>query len=259
MSSVLDTDASIVRDTRLKMSTLQMTSWSEKDESHDCKRSGLHSELIQTADENFVSVEDNEKISSQLPQSSCKRNRLGAPSSGHVIRNRFLNRLGIRSHNQRGASNGSPTSRKPPVSAIAIERADSFCESLKADKDETDHKLDDDRTCTTMTSSSLESYQSQLSPRSDFKSVSFREHVLVHPIPPRNAYSDRMRKQLWTPPHIQQMNTARNIYEFASEEWDWKKVVDDELFISWYGQKIHPIHLQECSLNQQFLSVMSQR
>ena len=137
----------------------------------------------------------------------------------------------------------------------------SFCESLKADRGESDPTIDDDISWTTEHSSSIESFRSQMSSMSTPTrgGVSFCTSVTVHPIPARSAYSDRMRKQLWTPAETQALNTARNIYEFAAEEWDWTKVVDDEFFFNYNGERIHPIHLQDCNLNEHFLSVMAQR
>ena len=172
------------------------------------------------------------------------------PSTNQAIRARFLNRLGIR-----------PNGRSPPQESTIRGplRSNSFCESLKADRGAPDPAIEDDSSCVTASSSSMDSYASQLSDSSQPRKVSFRTTVTVHPIPARSSYSDRMRRQLWTPPDIQVQNTARNVFEFAAEEWDWTKVVDDEFFINWNGERIHPIHLQECNLNQHFLSVMAQR
>lgn len=74
------------------------------------------------------------------------------------------------------------------------------------------------------------------------RSVSFDEYVTVVPIPNRNAYSERIRAQLWTPPVEMQENAARNTFEFAAENWDWRQVTDEKDMVDYNGELIHPIH-----------------
>lgn len=76
------------------------------------------------------------------------------------------------------------------------------------------------------------------------RSVSFHETVTVVTIPSKDSYSDRIRKFLWIEPHEMMQNTARNVIEFKSENWDWRQVADDvEFYICpMTGEKIHPCH-----------------
>ena len=76
------------------------------------------------------------------------------------------------------------------------------------------------------------------------RNVSFDETVLVLTIPSKDAYSDRIRKFIWTEPHEMIQNTTRNTIEFASENWDWRQVADDVEFsiCPVTGEKIHPCH-----------------
>ena len=83
-----------------------------------------------------------------------------------------------------------------------------------------------------------------LSARKKTRSVSFDETVTVLTIPNKDAYSDRIKKFLWTERQEMLQNAARNTIEFASENWDWRQVADD---VEFYlcpatGEKIHPCH-----------------
>ena len=72
--------------------------------------------------------------------------------------------------------------------------------------------------------------------------VCFDASVKVHPIPARSDYSKRMRAVMWVSSTEIQQNAARNSLEFAAEEWDVSKVVNDEDMILYGGERIHPIH-----------------
>lgn len=76
------------------------------------------------------------------------------------------------------------------------------------------------------------------------RSVSFDETVHVLTIPNKDAYSDRIRKFLWTNPHEMIQNATRNSIEFAHENWNWREVADDvEFYVCPVtGEKIHPCH-----------------
>lgn len=76
----------------------------------------------------------------------------------------------------------------------------------------------------------------------DIRSVCFDASVKVHPIPARSDYSNRMRSVMWVSSTEIQQNAARNSLEFAAEEWDVSKVVNDEDMIFYGGELIHPIH-----------------
>jgi len=81
------------------------------------------------------------------------------------------------------------------------------------------------------------------------RSVSFDETVSVLTIPNKDAYSDRIKKYLWTEPYEMMQNTNRNAIEFASENWDWRQVAEDvEFFVCpKTGEKIHPCHAYSLS------------
>ena len=87
------------------------------------------------------------------------------------------------------------------------------------------------------------------------RSVSFDEVVLVHAIPNKEAYSDRIRKHIWTEPLEMAINATRNAVEFASENWDWRQVaIDDEFYVCpRTGEKIHPCHA--APLSPMYMSV----
>jgi hypothetical protein len=72
--------------------------------------------------------------------------------------------------------------------------------------------------------------------------VCFDASVKVHPIPARSDYSKRMRSVMWVSSTEIQQNAARNSLEFAAEDWDVSKVVDDKDMVMYGGERIHPIH-----------------
>ena len=74
----------------------------------------------------------------------------------------------------------------------------------------------------------------------------FNETVTVCPIPKREAYSKRMKEQLWHTPEEMMTIARRNSIEFASEGWDWNNVLEDENMYRCVNsnEKIHPVHVQ---------------
>jgi hypothetical protein len=80
------------------------------------------------------------------------------------------------------------------------------------------------------------------STKRDLRTVCFDASVKVHPIPARADYSKRMRSVMWVSSDEIQQNAARNSLEFAAEEWDVSKVVNDEDMIIYGGERVHPIH-----------------
>jgi len=85
------------------------------------------------------------------------------------------------------------------------------------------------------------------------RGVSFDAAVSVKPIPTRNEYSDRIRPHLWTSPQEIERNARRNIFEFASEHYDWQRAVEEtDMFIhAETGERVHPIHLQAAAARAQ--------
>jgi hypothetical protein len=82
------------------------------------------------------------------------------------------------------------------------------------------------------------------------RSVTLHKSVSVIPIPSRCSYSPTVREKIWTSSAELCTNAARNSVEFASEGWDWRKVIEDEhmLLHQASGELIHPIHVQNAFL-----------
>jgi hypothetical protein len=91
-------------------------------------------------------------------------------------------------------------------------------------------------------------------------SVCFDSIVTVHAIPKRTEYSKRVKSTIWMPYQELEANAARNIIEFAAENWDWRQVYEESDMVILQGQEepVHPVHfMRECNMQRQFLLVMS--
>ena len=102
-------------------------------------------------------------------------------------------------------------------------------------------------------SSSLDGDDETSTTSSKKRGVSFDASVSVKPIPTRNEYSDRIRPHLWTSPQEIERNARRNIFEFASEHYDWQRAVEEtDMFIhAETGERVHPIHVQAAAARAQ--------
>jgi hypothetical protein len=120
-------------------------------------------------------------------------------------------------------------------------------------KDNTSETSDDDSFCTETSLTSSLRYNK-------WRRVSFDDSVTVCPIPKRDAYSDRIKQQIWSCRQELYQNAARNSIEFAAENWDWRQAVGDEDMILTATGKIHPIHYaRQCNIQRNFLLVMAAR
>lgn len=91
-------------------------------------------------------------------------------------------------------------------------------------------------------------------------SVRFEASVEVRPIPKHTAYSSRIRSSIWTHPAEAEANVARNVVEFAAENWDWRQTFEEKDMVYLQGQEqpVHPVHLmRECNMQRQFCKIMS--
>jgi hypothetical protein len=88
--------------------------------------------------------------------------------------------------------------------------------------------------------------------------VSFESSVTVHSIPNRKDYSDRVKKNIWMQPRELEESAHRNYIEFQAEGWDWRGATEEEDFIFYQNELIHPAHVRrQCNLQRQFLMIMS--
>lgn len=162
------------------------------------------------------------------------------------IRSRFLDTLGI--------SRGSKIACVPRSSLPRRQRKQPATqELLKSDSGMPDTSLGPDSFSSTSLPNNFDARK-----RKSRKSVAFENAVLVHQIPTRHEFSDRIRNTLWTSSVEMQMNYNRNVIEFTAENWDYRQCLEeDHFFVAQDGQLIHPVHLQqERNLKWHFCAVM---
>lgn len=73
--------------------------------------------------------------------------------------------------------------------------------------------------------------------------VSFESSVVVHEIPSRNSYSERVRNTLWMQRAEYAAAVTKNIIEFLSEGNNPEKVFEEKDFIMHDGELVHPVYL----------------
>jgi hypothetical protein len=171
-------------------------------------------------------------------------------SDSYQIRSRLLNRLGIEKeyvgHNTTLRIEASRVVQQGEVGAFNI--------PLKADHGMPDRRLESSNSLSSLATSP--GVHSILEKRVKRGTVCFDASVRVHPIPARSDYSKRMRSVMWISNTEIQQNAARNSLEFAAEQWDVAKVVEDEGMVLYAGERVHPIHfVPESILQQPFNSV----
>lgn len=186
--------------------------------------------LVRTRSPSFQTISTS---SSSIVQQQGQYQFIPKASSAMSIRSKLMNRLGISS--KIDELNRLPQSTKDPTSVVTNGNLCSFDESLKADYGKTDINIITNKINTPV--SGINSYNNKKK-----NIVCFNTSVKVYPIPKHNAYSKRIKYELWTHPMELQQNVARNSLEFASENWDWKQVANDNDMIIYNGERIHPIH-----------------
>lgn len=162
--------------------------------------------------------------------------RLHERSDSGQIRSKLLLKLGI----EKGYT-GSTGLSNEPSRVVQQGQEDAFSIALKGDYGRPDQSLERSKhpIASLATSPGIDNVLQKDTKRGN---VCFDASVKVHPIPARSDYSKRMRSVMWVSPMEIQQNAARNSLEFAAEDWDVSKVVDDEDMIVYGGERIHPVH-----------------
>lgn len=160
-----------------------------------------------------------------------------------AIRSRFLNRLGFQPQpgtDERQNIRPSTGADRPKPEAIQV--------NLKGDHGTEDRTLQQVGSLSSVSTASTISSFSKSG-----KTVSFGTVVTVHPIPNHTAYSERVRNSYWTSSNEMRENAARNCFEFAAEDWDWRKAAEEDEMVLYQGERVHPIHfVQQYNLRQHF-------
>jgi hypothetical protein len=162
--------------------------------------------------------------------------RLHERSDSGQIRSKLLLKLGI----EKGYTGSSGLSNEPSR-VVQQGQEGAFSIALKGDYGRPDQSLERSKHPieSLATSPGNENVLQKDTKRGN---ICFDASVKVHPIPARSDYSKRMRSVMWVSPMEIQQNAARNSLEFAAEDWDVSKVVDDEDMIVYGGERIHPVH-----------------
>jgi hypothetical protein len=172
--------------------------------------------------------------------------KLHERSDSGLIRSRLFLKLGIELGNMTvgNASNGTPLPMTAASRTVQKGNDDAFYVALKRDHSQIDRNIT--RTKKPIVSLSTLPGQDVILEKSmkRERAVCFDVNVKVYPIPARSDYSNRMRAVMWVSGTEIQQNAARNTLEFAAEEWDVAKVVNDEDMIVYGGERIHPIHFR---------------
>lgn len=179
--------------------------------------------------------------------------KLQRSSSSSSLRSRFLHRLGF----HKGISPEEQRNLHRHAAREDRRSRDSFFfeeEPLKEAKaiDNDDESVSTSPTVAMNSSADLSSFlrsrtYSSLSERSvtstRSRSVSFDQEIVVYPVPSRPGLESE-RDDIWMSPSEMDDAVKRNIFEFASEQWDWRQVVDETEMIPVNGELVHPAHLK---------------
>jgi hypothetical protein len=166
--------------------------------------------------------------------------RLHERSDSGQIRSKLLMKLGIELGG--GIMNGTSTSTEASR-VVQKGQEDAYNIALKRDHGQIDRKIQHSKKpIESLSTMPGDDRIIEKSMKRERRAICFDASVKVHPIPARSDYSNRMRSVMWVSSTEIQQNAARNSLEFAAEEWDVSKVVNDEDMILYGGELIHPIH-----------------
>eukprot|EP00978_Attheya_sp_CCMP212_P006523 scaffold15048_cov55-Attheya_sp.AAC.1 len=179
-------------------------------------------------------------------QASKKTLKLSGSST--QIRMRFFQRIGVDCSSKQIINRAHKTSQQLRFSTLSNPCIVS--EPLNDDYNWQEDEMGSLASTSCSSSTSSPSSQQQ----GNRRTVSFEESVSVLAIPKHDAYSDRIKSSLWTPKYERQANESRNAIEFASENWDWRRVAEDQdmLICIETGELIHPVHYIRYVESQRF-------
>jgi hypothetical protein len=159
-------------------------------------------------------------------------------SESSRIRSRYLHRLGL--------TKPKVATMVPPANIYS--RKQHTIEVLKNDRGKCDDSIN-------VNSPPLHRASSPVHAK---PTVSFLSSVVVHTIPNRKEYSKRVKKTIWMQPNELEESAIRNGIEFAAEGRDWRLATEEQDFICYQNELVHPVHVtRQCTVQRQFLMIMS--
>lgn len=210
---------------------------------------------------NYLSVNDRGNIYNFKSHKSLS-------SDDTVIRNRFLNKIGIGIASDKNKSITKMNQQQKP--RYRYERVNRHYENLKFNNkygleehnnmpmqqenhNEKNLTINHNKELSNNDQHHQQHKQKNNKPK---RVVNFNNKVDVIPIPMRNEYSSRISKHLWHNSYELYEMVLRNQEEFRHEGWNWRNVLeDDEMYVcTATGDKIHPIHIHlmnECKMEEE--------
>jgi len=87
-------------------------------------------------------------------------------------------------------------------------------------------------------------------------SVRFNLNVEIHSIPNRQQYPYKTKQLIWMQPAELEESLHRNTLEFAAEGNDWRLAKEEDEFVWFENNLVHPVHVR-CNFQRQFLMILS--
>lgn len=209
---------------------------------------------------NYLSVNDRDNFYNF-------KSHISLSSNDTVIRNRFLNKIGI------GINKNNNKMQQQQKPRYRYERANRHYENLKFNnkygleeehnmpmQQENHHEknstINHNKEISNNDQHHHQQQHKQNTTQKQKRVVNFNNKVDVIPIPMRNEYSSRISKHLWHNSYELYEMVLRNQEEFRHEGWNWRNVLeDDEMYVcTATGDKIHPIHIHlmnECKIEEE--------